>query len=94
MSLTKQDGAPVGDTLREKESIRGAALDAELDAFIDAVMEEAGMDGLPRARSENEAAAMADVRPYLTDKSREALRGKLWHLLNRWMDAQAENGVL
>ena len=70
----------------------GCAGDKELDKFLDEVEEAMGVDGLPMATSEMENEAMADIRPYLPDKDRLALKKKLWALIQSWMDAERENG--
>ena len=94
MSMTKQDGAPVGDALREKEEgrpeeVRKAAPPDKIDAFIDAVLDACEIDGLPAARSEAQAAAMSDVQPYLPKYRRDGLR----KILQTMLALEFANGV-
>ena len=91
MSMTKEDDAPAGEALREKEEgkpevaviyNRKLPKPDELDTFIDAVISACEIDGLPRATTEAQASAMADVSAYLPPQRREALRKILGRMLD------------
>ena len=75
MSMTKSDGAPVGDRLRENDEERPDFRDEELSHAFDALVKSVHgnlndritVDGLPPARNESQAEAMGDIRGSLTE---------------------------